>query len=257
MSSIKLLTVPLAALCFAPLACLAQGNQGTLYEVISVVVKPGMTAKFEQGMKQLSAYAQSHGDTNGTAAFEVMFGANAGNIIILVPFKWESLDHPPDYEAGLDQAIAKDVEPYLSSVHTSLARSMPKLGNPPAANATPETCYEVIQVEVKPGKMDDFMASLAQITEAEHKANSQTNPVIVYEEESGGDAYEVTVAIGHPDFADFGRPPAKSNFEALSAAYGVPAARSTMSALYGSIASEQNFIVRYRSELSFTPGGGQ
>jgi hypothetical protein len=256
MSSMKPLAISLAALCFAPLACLAQGSQGTLYEVVTAVVKPGMTAKFEQGLKQVNAYAQSHGDTTGTASFEVMFGPNEGNIIILIPFKWENLDHPPDYEAGLGQAINKDVEPYLSSAHTSLARAMPNLGNPPAANAAPEKCYEVIQVEVKPGSMDDFMAAVAQITEAEHKANSQPNPVIVYEEEAGGDAYEVTVAIGHPDFADFGRP-GKSNFEALSAAFGVPAARSTMSALYGSIASEQNFIVRYRPDLSFTPGGAQ
>ena len=253
----KLKSAPIslaAALCLAPLSCLAQADRGAVYEVVTVVAKPGMSAKAEQGIKQVNAYAQSHGDTTGTAAFEVMFGPNEGNIIILIPFKWEDVDHPPGYEAGLQESIAKNVDPYVVSAHSTLVRLMPNLGNPGQANAPPQKYYQVLDLKVKPGKADDFIAAVTQLSAAEQKFNPQPNPVLLYEEVAGGNADDVVVAIGHPNFADIGKP-GKSNAEVLTAAYGAPAARSIMNSLDSTIASEENYIVAYRPDLSFTPGG--
>jgi antibiotic biosynthesis monooxygenase (ABM) superfamily enzyme len=251
---VKFAATPLAALCLAPLSCLAQGNQGNLFELVDVVVKPGMTAKFEEGIKQVNAYARSHGDTTGTGVFQVMYGPEEGNIDVLIPFRWENEDNPPSYEAGLQQAIAKNLEPYLSSAHTQLVRELPNLGNHPAANAAPQKYYEVISVRVKPGRMDDFLAAVGQLSTAEQKFNPGPNPVLIYTTVAGGDANEVVVAIGHPTFADFARQ-GKSNTEVLTAAYGAPAARAVVNSLDNTIATEQVTIVRYRPELSFAPNG--
>ena len=248
--------VSLAALCIAPLSCLAQSDQGNLYEVVTLVAKPGMTARFEQGLKQVYAYAKSHGDTNPVSAFEVMYGPNDGNVILLIPFKWENVDNPPSYEAGIGPVIEKNIDPYVSSAHTSLMRILPKLGNPAPANATPQKFYEIIDVRIRPGKADDFLAAVGQLSTAEQKYNSGPNPVEIFETVAGGDADEVIVAIGHPSFVDFAHQ-GKSNMEVLTQAYGGPAALAVENQLSGSIAREDVTIDRYRPDLSFTPSAGQ
>jgi antibiotic biosynthesis monooxygenase (ABM) superfamily enzyme len=257
MKSIKLVksaAIPLAALCLAPLACLAQSDQGTVFEVVTLVVKPGMTAKFEQGMKAVADYARSHGDTTGWSSFEIMYGPEGGNIDVLVPFKWENVDNPPSYEAGLQDVITKNVRPYLSSVHTQLVRELPNLGNHPSASAPPEKYYQVIDLRIKPGKMNDFMAAVGQLSAAEQKFNPGPNPVEIYTTVAGGDADDVTVAIGHPNFADVARQ-GKSDIEVLTSAYGGPAASSIMHALEDTIATEEVTIARYRPELSSAASG--
>lgn len=253
---LKVVAIPLAALCLAPLSCLAQSNQGALVEVVTLVVKPGMTTKLEQGMKQVAAYAQSHGDTTGWSSFEIMYGPDEGNIDILVPFKWENVDNPPSYSTGLGQAILKNVEPYLFSSHSELMRMLPNLSSLSAANSAPQKFWEVIDLRIKPGKAGDFLATVGQLAEAEKKFNAGPNPVEIYETVAGGDADDVTVAIGHPNFADFAHQ-GKSNIEVLTQAYGAPAALAIENLLSNSIASEQVTIARYRPDLSLTPGGGQ
>lgn len=251
----KCAAIPFAALCLAPLSCLAQSDQGNVFEVVTLVAKPGMTAKFEQGLKQVYAYAQSHGDTNTVSAFEVMYGPDDGNVVLLIPFKWDSVDHPPSYEAGIGPVIAKNIDPYVSSAHTSLMRILPKLGNPPPANAAPQKFYEVITVRIKPGKGDDFLAAVGQLSTAEEKYNPGPNPVEIFETVAGGDADEVVVAIGHPNFADIGHQ-GKSNMEVLTQAYGGPVALAIENLLSSAIAHEEVTIDRYRADLSYTPSGG-
>ncbi len=250
---LKLAAISLTSLCLAPLSCLAQAEQAALYEVVHAVAKPGMTAKLEEGLKQVNAYAGSHGDTTGTGVFEVLYGPDEGNLEILIPFKWENEDNPPSYEAGLGQSIAKNVEPYLTSAHTQLVRQMPNLGNRPA-NATPSKYYELLNLKIRPARMDAFLAAVGQLSTAEQKFNPSPNPVIVYTTVAGGDADAVAVAIGHPNFADFGHQQ-KSATEVLTAAYGAPAAHAILDALDETIANEQVTIVKYRPDLSFTPSG--
>src|SRR6185437_7684203 len=201
--------------------------------------------KFEQGMKQLDAYARSHGDTTGWGSYEVMYGQEDGNIDVLIPFKWENPDNPPSYEAGLQQAIAKDVEPYITSAHSQLVRELTNLGNHPAANGPPQKYYEVIDLRIKPGRMNDFMAAVGQLSAAENKFNAGPNPVLIYTTVAGGDANDVTVAIGHPNFADIGKE-GKSDIEVLTSAYGGQAASSVMHSLEDTIATEEVTIARYR-----------
>lgn len=251
---LKSAAILFAAACLAPLTCLAQGNPGTMYEVITQVIKPGMTTKFEQGAKDVVAYAQSHGDTTGASSFETVNGPNMGNVVVLAPYQWADQDNPPSYEAGLEQVIAKNVGPNLSSLQISIVRLLPNLGSPAPANATPQKYYQVISLGIKPGKMTEFLAAATQLSAAENKVNPQPNPVLIYQLVSGGDPNEIIVAIGHPDYADFGKP-GKSNSEVLREAYGEDVATSVIASLDNSVASEQISISRYRPELSIIASG--
>lgn len=250
---LKRAALPVAAMCLAPLACLAQGSRSNTYQIIAITPKPGMTAKFEQGVKAVNAYAHSHGDTVGNEAYEVDDGPDEGQIIFLVPFRWADQDHPPSYAAGLSREVAKDVEPYSSSIQVSLSDVLPQLSNPGPANGPQMKYFEVIQYVIKPGSMGDFLAALRQISTAEHQKNPGSNPYYVYAERSGGNGGAITIAVGHPSFADFARA-GKTPFDALDEAYGQQSIAIWQSA-GRAIASEQNEIIEYRPDLSYIPSG--
>jgi hypothetical protein len=243
--------VPFAALCLAPLACLAQAAPGTITEVITQVPKPGMTAKLEEGIKAVVAYAKSQGAATTFTTFEVLDGPQLGNIVVLTPFSFAELDNPPPYAAGIQREVAKSVEPYLSSLLITRMALVPTLGTVPAAN-TPAKYYQVLDLDIKPGCMDDFISAVTQVTAAEHKQNPSSNAVLIYREVSGGDANRVTVAVAHPTSADFAAT-GKSIDQVLHEAYGEEAASSVGRMLDGSIAHEENFIAQLRPDLSYAP----
>jgi hypothetical protein len=247
--------VPFAALCLAPLACFAQAAPSTITEFITQVPKPGMTAKLEDGIKAVEAYAKSQAAPTTFTTFEVMDGPQRGSIVVLTPFSWAAMDNPPSYAAGIQREVDKSVNPYLSSLLVSTAEVVPTLGIVPAANTPPAKYYQVINLDIKPGCMNDFISAVTQVTAAEHKQNPSSNAVLIYREVSGGDANRVTVAIAHPTAADFGAA-GKSIDQVLRETYGEEAAASVSRLLDGSIAHEENFVVRYRPELSYTPSGG-
>lgn len=249
--------LPLAALCLAPLTCLAQGNSPQLFDVTTLVIKPGMTAKFEQGAKDALAYLQSHGATNRTAAFEVRTGPQAGTIVILSPFHWDQFDHPPAYEAGFGQLIDNKVAPYLSSLQGAhIIETVPELSGPAQPNAAPEKWYAVVTIEIRPGKMNDFLAAAQVLGAAHTKAGDPSpspNSFLVYRNVSG-DSNEVILAVGRPSAADFGRPRGKSNLQVLQQVFG-SAGTSIERAVTDSIESENIAFDEYRPDLSFIPSG--
>jgi hypothetical protein len=247
---LKYVLLPLAATCLAPLACLAQGSPETTIEVLTEMPKPGMTAKFEEGVKAVDAYAQSHGDTAGTAALEVIDGPNAGQINILLDFNWADEDRTPSYAAGLGRVAVQKVEPYLAWDHAMLWDLLPALSHMPPANSPTAKYYERINLVIKPSAMGDFMAGLRQLAST---AKADTAYYEVYVERSGGNADAVVIAIPHTSMADFARS-GDSPFERLRKAYGEQSV-AIWSSVQRAVASEQDDIVRYRPDLSFIPSG--
>lgn len=257
MSPSKLLksaAIPLAALCLAPLSVLAQGNSSATYQVFQETVKPGMTAQFVQGVKQIDAWAASHGDTNGSSAFQIVTGPQTGQFVVLSAVDWNTMDHPPSYAAGLSREATKAVDPYMASFQRSVVRVIPNVGNVPSAATPPEKYYQIISLTIKPNKMSDFVAALTRISAAESKENPSPNPFIVYDQLYGGPGGQVTIAIGHSTWADFGRA-GKPMAEVVREAYGADAATSLIRTLDRSIAITDVEIAVYRPDLSFTPGG--
>lgn len=254
LNRLKYAALPLCALGLVPLACLAQGSPEPTYEVITETIKPGMTAKVEQGIKAVDDYAQSHGDRVGSQAFQVVTGPNMGQLIILAAFNWATADQTPSYEAGLDRVVTQRVAPYLSNLVFGLTDVLPQLGNPPPAGSPPMKYYEVDQLVIEPARMSAFLTAIASVSAAERKENPSTNPVIVYRTRSGGNPNEITFAFGHPSLADFAKP-GISVLAALQKARGDDAASVINRSLSEAIASEQTFIVEYRPDLSYTPSG--
>lgn len=250
----KYTALPLAALCLAPLACLAQGSAPQTFEVLTETIKSGMTTQVAQGIKAVDDYAQSHGDPVGTSAYEVVTGPNMGQIVILVPFDWATEDQTPSYAAGLNRVATQKVEPYLSNLVFQLADLLPQYGNPAPANSTPMKYYQVEQYVIKPDQMGAFLAAIADLTAAERKENPSSTPVSIFRGRSGGNPNEITIAIGHPSLADIAKG-GKSTFEALREAYGDEAAIAIWNSAEKSIASEDDYLIQYRPDLSYVPSG--
>ncbi|MGH8150159.1 MAG: hypothetical protein ACRETB_09345 [Steroidobacteraceae bacterium] len=252
---LKYAVLPLAAMCLAPLACLAQGSAESTIEVLTEQPKPGMTAKFEEGVKAVDTYAQSHGDTAGTDAFEVIDGPDEGQIAVLLDFNWADQDRTPSYGAGLDRVAVQKVEPYLAWGHVTLWDLLPALSNLPPANAPAAKYYERVNLVIKPSRMGDFLTAVRQIAAVSRKGNGGPHPGYfqVYVERSGGNADAVIIAIPHVSMASFAQG-GDSPFEMLRKAYGEQSV-AIWSSLERAIASEQDDIVRYRPDLSFIPSG--
>jgi len=251
---LKSAALPLAALLLAPLACLAQGSAEHTYEVFTETIKPGMTAKVEQGIKAVDDYAQSHGDPVGSEAYQVVTGPNMGQLVILAAFDWATADQTPSYAAGLDRVVQQRVEPYLSNLVIQLSDLLPQYGSPAPAGSTPMKYYDVEQYVIKPDRMGAFLAAIAGLTGAEHKENPGSSPVYVYAPRSGGNANEITIAIGHSSIADFAKP-GMSTFQALQKAYGDQVAIAIWNSAMKSIVSENDEIIEYRPDLSYVPSG--
>jgi hypothetical protein len=251
---LKSATLPLAALLLVPVVCLAQGSSEHTYEVITETIKPGMTAKVEQGIKAVDDYAQSHGDPVGSQAFQVVTGPNMGQLFILAAFDWATADQTPSYEAGLQRVVNERVTPYLSNLEFGLTDVLTQLGNPPPAASTPMKYYEIDQLAIKPAHMSAFLTAVASISAAERTENPSTSPVIVYQTRSGGNPNEIIIAFGHPSLADFAKP-GMSVLEVLQKARGDDAATVITRSLADSIASEQTYIVEFRPDLSYVPSG--
>jgi hypothetical protein len=246
--------ISFAALSLAPLAASAQGAPGPMTQVISAVIKPGMSAKFEEGLKTVEAYIKAQGGTDAISTFVVLDGPQMGSYVTLLPVNWAQRDTPPAYAAELQRQIEKNIVPYQASVVSSLTQVATNLGTLPPASAPPMKYYQVIDLDIRPDRMNDFIAAVAEISAAEHKQNPSTNPVLIYFEVSGGDANRVTVAIGHPTWADFAVA-GKSIQQVLREFYGEQAGSSVARQLDSSIAHEENFVVQYRPDLSYVPSG--
>jgi hypothetical protein len=243
-----------AALCLMPLTASAQSTQSTMVSVYSSVAKPGMTAKLEEGLKTVEAYLKGQGSPDSISTFQVVDGPQMGAYVSLIPFSWAQQDTPVPYAAELQRQIDKNIAPYQASLVRSLAQIATNLGTVPPANSPPLKYYQVIYLDIKPGSMNDFTTAVTQITAAEHKQNPSTTPVYIYFEVSGGDANRVTVAIGHPTWADFGTA-GKSIDQVLHEYYGDQVASSVGRLFDGAIAHEENFVVAYRPDLSYIPSG--
>lgn len=252
---LKYAVLPLAAMCLAPLSCLAQGSAETTIEIISELPKPGMTAKFEQGVKDVDAFAQSHGDAAGTATYEVIDGPDEGQIDVLLAFNWADQDRTPSYAAALDRTAVTKVIPYIAWDHSMLWDLLPELSDLPTANTPDAKYYERLNLVIKPSRMGDFLAAMRQIATVTREQKDRSHPHYfqVYAERSGGNANAIVIAIPHPTMASFAQS-GDSPFERLRKAYGQQSI-AIWSSLLRSIASEQDDIVEYRPDLSFIPNG--
>lgn len=247
-------SIPVVALCLAPLCATAQGTSGNVQVVDVGTPKPGMTQQFEQGIKQVIAWEKRSGCAIAVGTFQIITGDRTGSYDFLeAPAHWADLDHPPACQAEFERQAQKLIGPYGASLVTEILELLPNLSHLGPAGAAPEKYYQVVELHVR--QTGPFLAALARISAAENKANPSSNPLLIYELRAGGSAGDFTIAIGHPNWADFGETHGQPMAQVLTEAYGANEADLLRDTLSGVVESEEEQIVQYRPDLSYATGG--
>ena len=207
------------AVLFVSLSMLAQSSPQMVSEVHVTTPKPGMTAQWEAGRKQHSAFHGAQKDTWNIFVWEILTGERAGSYVMSSPgHNWKDFDardafnklDAPDVEKSMGPSTAGSTTAYY------VYRDDLSLTKPPAAPAKMRTTasYTVI-----PEHMNDFTEAIKKINAAIQKTNYPAKPSRWYQLANGGDAPTFVLITDRASWGDM-EPPEKKLEDALTEAYG-------------------------------------
>jgi hypothetical protein len=212
-------------------------------------IKPGMEAKFEEGLKRHNDFHRKHADTMALITFQIQSGPDTGAYVRFAGGRhWQDFD-AEEAMAKEDQAdTAVNTDPYIASTTTRYYRSLTDVSRPQSAAAA---MYAIAFYRVKPGKTDDFMRAIGKINEAIGKTQWPVH-YSWFALANGGDGPEFVLSMPRDKWADF-NPPEKTFDKMLEEAFGRSEAESIMDTYDHAISSVSSQIVVYRADLSYLP----
>ena len=233
-----------------PGSILAQSSSPLISEAILTTPKPGMSAQWEAGRKQHSAFHSAQKDTWPVFVWEIMTGENSGSYLSVIPgHHWSEFDS----REAFDKLDATDVEKNLSPTSASSSiryfafREDLSLGKPPAtpAKMRTSTYYTVI-----PEHTNDFIAAVKKINAAIQKNNETVRPSRVYSLANGGEVPGFVLITDRASWADM--EPQKTTEAILKDAYG-DSGPQVLDQLRRSCSKITTELSVYRPDLSYIP----
>jgi hypothetical protein len=228
---------------------LAQSPQ-TISEVHLSTPKPGMTAQWEAGRKQHSAFHAAQKDTWPIFVWQIMTGERTGSYMSVVPNRhWSDYDARATFAKMDAPQIVKDMGASLASTTLSYYtfREDLSLSKPPATPAMmrTNTFYTVI-----PGHTNDFIDAIKKIQAAIQKTNAPLRPSRFYSLANGGDAPTFVQITDRASWADM--EPKATVESVLKEAYGDsgPQILDQFRRSYSKVVTE---LAVYRPDLSYIP----
>lgn len=238
------------SLLLVPTCIVAQSSPQMVSEVHVTTPKPGMTAQWEAGRKQHSAFHAAQKDAWPIYVWQIMTGERAGSYISVSPgHHWSDFDPRQEFVKLDTPQIAKDLGPYIASTSMSyfVFRDDLSRTKPPATPAMMRTStyYTVI-----PGHTNDFIADVKKIVEAIQKTNAPVKPSRMYSLASGGEVPTFVLITDRATWADM--EPQKTMDAILREAYGDsgPEVLDQLSRSCSKIVTELSI---YRPDLSYIP----
>jgi hypothetical protein len=233
----------------AALALPARAEDPIVSRVMVWKAKPGMEAKFEEGLKRHNDFHRRQGDTMALMTLQVQSGPETGAYIRLASDRhWADFD-AEEAMAKADQAdTAVNTDPYIASTTTSYYRQLTDVSRPKSAAAA---MYSIAFYQVKQGKADDFMLAIKKF----HEAIGKTEWPVHYAWfalVNGGDGPQFVLSVPRDKWADF-NPPEKSFDKMLAEAYGPTEARSLGEMFDHCVSGTSSEIVVFRADLSYIP----
>lgn len=240
----------ICSLLVAPASMLAQSSPQSISEVHFSTPKPGMTAQWEAGRKQHSAFHAAQKDTWPVYVWEIMTGERTGSYMSVVPFRhWSDYDAREAFAKMDAPQIAKDLGPYLASTTLGyyVFRDDLSTSKPPATPAMmrTNTTYTVI-----PGHTNDFIDAIKKIQAAIQKTNAPIRPVRIYALANGGDAPTFVLITDRATWADM--EPKAAIESVLKEAYG-DSGPQILQQLGQSCSRVVTELAVYRPDLSYIP----
>jgi hypothetical protein len=238
-------------LLFVPASVLAQSSPRMVSETHVTTPKPGMSAQWEAGRKQHSAFHAAQKDTWSVYVWKITTGERSGSYMTTSPgHHWSDFDAREAFNKIDAPDVAKNIDANTASTLLSyyVFRDDLSLSKPPPSPATMRTLtyYSVI-----PEHANDFIAAVKKINEAVRKANYSPNPSRWYSLANGGDTPSFVQIVDRASWATM-EPPEKTLEAVLKDAYGDsgPQAFDQLRRSCSRIVTELHV---YRPDLSYIP----
>jgi len=239
------------ALLLLATSVLAQSSPQVVSEVNFSMPKAGMTAQWESGRKQHSAFHVAQKDTWNIFVWEITTGERSGGYIMASPgHNWKDFDardafnklDRPDVEKTMGASTAGGGTSYY------VFRDDLSLTKPPSTPAKMRTSatYSVI-----PEHVNDFLDAVKKINAAIQKTNYPTKPSRWYQLANGGDVPTFVLVTDRASWSDM-EPAEKKLEDALKEAYG-DSGPQTLDQLRRSCHRIVTEMSVFRSDLSYMP----
>jgi hypothetical protein len=219
-------------------------------EVHVTTPKPGMTAQWEAGRKQHSAFHAAQKDTWPIYVWQIMTGERAGSYLSVTPgHHWSDFDARQEFQKVDTAQVAKDLGPYIGSTSESyfVFRDDLSRTKPPASPAMMRTST---YFTVIPGHPNDFIAAMKKINEAIQKTNAPVKPSRVYSLANGGEGPTFVLITDRATWADM--EPQRTLGDILKEAYG-DSGPEVLDQLGRSCSKIVTELSVYRPDLSYIP----
>ncbi|WP_263366917.1 hypothetical protein [Edaphobacter bradus] len=207
------------SLLLGPVSVLAQSHPEMVAEVSVTTPKTGMTAQWETGRKQHSAFHASQKDIWNIFVWEIMTGERSGSYVSVSPgHHWSDLDARQAFDKLDGPDVAKNILPYSTSTTLSYAvlRDDLSLTKPPA---TPAPLRSVTYYSVIPAHVNDFTDAVKKINAGIQKTNWPAKPSRWAQLAYSGESPSFAQIVDRATWADL-EPPEKTLTDALKEAYG-------------------------------------
>ena len=243
--------VPFVTLLVLSVAALAQSSPQLVSEVNIDTVKTGMTAQWEAGRKQHSAFHAAQKDTWSILVWEIRTGERTGAYMMSSPgHNWKDFDSreafnkldQPDVEKTMGPSTAGTVSAYY------VYRDDLSLTKPPA---TPAKMRTTATYTVIPEHLNDFIDAVKKINTAIQKTNYPVKPSRWYSLASGGETPTFVLVTDRASFSDM-EPVEKKLEEALKEAYG-DTGPQVLDQLRRSCRRIVGEMSTFRADLSYIP----
>ena len=210
---------PFVAMLFIAISALAQSSPQMVSEVNVSAPKPGMSAQWEAGRKQHSAFHAAQKDTWSIFVWENLTGEHSGSYVMASPgHNWKDFDAREAFNKLDGPDVEKNITPYAAGGGTAyyVYRDDLSLAKPPA---TPAKMRTTATYHVIPEHLNDFIDAVKKINAAIQKTNYPVKPSRVYQLANGGDAPMFILVTDRASWSDM-EPPERKLEDALKEAYG-------------------------------------
>jgi hypothetical protein len=231
--------------------CAEEAAGDMLAMAYRVSVMPGHALEFEKAYKEHTSMHKAAGDTWRWDVWQVIAGEGVGDYITRSPnHSWASLDIEVKIPND-QQHVVTTIMPHVHAISSTIIKWMPDISRLAAEMDVPKM-VEVTTFTLHYSGMPEFLNVIKKL----HMMIGDKELPYEYSwgmVEIGGSGVEMVLALPRSGWADFA-PQSPELWEVAAEVYGQHEA-STMRTNFGkAIASEENFVVAYRPDLSYVPG---
>jgi hypothetical protein len=212
-------------------------------------VKPGMEAKFEEGLKRHNEFHRKQADPLSLNTYQVQSGPNTGAYLRVAGNRhWQDFDAEAAIEKADQADTALNTDPYIESSMPIFYRVLADLSRPKDGMSA---MYSISFYHVKFSKTDDFRRAIRKFHEGIGKTQWPAH-YGWFELINGGDGPEFVLSLPREKWADF-NPPEKSFATMIEEAFGRSEAEAIGEVFQNAVTGVSTEIIQYRPDLSYIP----